>query len=94
MIDVKDAVQRAMQYLEEMYDTRSFRDVLLEEVDRSEDDRFWNVTIGFTRPQEPTSAGPMAILVGQQEEFRREYRVFQIDAEKGALHSMRSRKAD
>lgn len=51
MVDVKEAVKMAMDYLKEMYDVSAFKDVLLEEVDLSEDKKFWNVTIGFTRRQ-------------------------------------------
>ncbi len=94
MVDVKQAVAKAMAYLKDMYQTDQFKDVLLEEVDLSEDNKFWNVTIGFTIGQESTSGGPMAILIGQSAEFKREYKVFQIDATSGDLRSMRSRKGE
>jgi hypothetical protein len=94
MVDVKQAVTKAMDYLEDMYQTDQFKDVLLEEVDLSEDNEFWNVTIGFTRRQETTSGGPMATLIGQSSEFKREYKVFRIDAKTGDLRSMRSRKGE
>jgi hypothetical protein len=94
MVDVKGAVGKAMDYLKNMYQIDQFKDVLLEEVDLSEDDKFWNVTIGFTRLQESTSGGPMATLIGQSSEFKREFKVFQIDAESGVLRSMRSRKGE
>jgi hypothetical protein len=94
MVDVKQAVAKAMDYLKDMYAIEQFKDVLLEEVDLSEDKKFWNVTVGFTRRQESTSGGPMATLIGQSEEFKREYKVFQIDADTGDLRSMRSRKGE
>lgn len=93
-MDVKEAVGKAMDYLKDMYQIDQFKDVLLEEVDLSEDNKFWNVTIGFTRPQESTSGGPMATLIGQSSEFKREFKVFQIDSENGALRSMRTRKGE
>jgi len=93
-VDVKEAVGKAMDYLKDMYRIDQFKDVLLEEVDLSEDNKFWNVTIGFTRRQESTSGGPMATLIGQSTEFKREFKIFQIDAENGALRSMRSRKGE
>ena len=93
-MDVKEAVGKAMDYLKDMYQIDQFKDVLLEEVDLSEDNEFWNVTIGFTRRQESTSGGPMATLIGQSTEFKREFKIFQIDAENGALRSMRSRKGE
>ena len=94
MVDVKQAVIKAMSYLKELYRIDQFKDVLLEEVDLSEDNKFWNVTIGFTRVQESTSGGPMATLIGQSAEFKREYKVFRIDAKTGDLRSMRSRKGE
>jgi hypothetical protein len=94
MVDVKQAVSKAMDYLRDMYQIDQFKDVMLEEVDLSEDNKYWNVTIGFTHRQESTSGGPMATLIGQSTEFKREYRVFQIDAEGGDLRSMRSRKGE
>ena len=94
MVDVKQAVAKAMDYLKDMYQIDRFKDVLLEEVDLSEDNKFWNVTIGFTRRQDSTSGGPMATLIGQSAEFKREYKVFRIDAKTGDLRSMRSRKGE
>lgn len=94
MVDVKEAVGKAMDYLKDMYQIDQFKDVLLEEVDLSEDNKFWNVTIGFTRQQESISGGPMATLIGQSTEFKREFKVFQIDAGSGALRSMRSRRGE
>ena len=94
MVNVKDAVAKAMDYLKDMYQLEQFKDVLLEEVDISEDNKYWNVTIGFTRRQESTSGGPMATLIGQSTEYKREFKVFQIDAESGDLRSMRSRKGE
>ena len=94
MVDVKQAVSRAMSCLEELYQIERFKDVLLEEVDLSEDNEYWNVTIGFTRRQDTTSGGPMATLIGQSSEFKREYKVFQIDSKTGDLRSMRGRKGE
>jgi hypothetical protein len=36
----------------------------------------------------------MATLIGQSAEFKREYKVFQIDSTTGDLRSMRSRKGE
>ena len=94
MVDVKEAVAKAMDSLKELYQIDQFKDVLLEEVDLSEDNKSWYVTIGFTRGQESTSGGPMATLIGQSSEFKREYKVFQIDSQTGDLRSMRSRKGE
>jgi hypothetical protein len=36
----------------------------------------------------------MASLVGPTEQFKREFKVFRIDAESGIVRSMKSKKAD
>ena len=94
MIDAKQAVKKAVTYLNEMFDATEFRDVFPEEVELTNDDRFWDVTIGFLRRQVSTSEGPMASLVGPTEGFKREVRVFRIDAETGTVRSMKSKKGD
>jgi len=94
MIDAKQAVKKAVTYLNEMFDTTEFRDVFPEEVELIDDDRFWDVTIGFLRRQVSTSEGPMASLVGPTDGFKREVRVFRIDAETGNVRSMKSKKGD
>jgi len=94
MIDAKQAMKKAVTYLNDMFDATEFRDVFPEEVELTDDDRFWDVTIGFLRRQVSTSEGPMASLVGPTEGFKREVRVFRIDAETGTVRSMKSKKGD
>jgi hypothetical protein len=94
MIDAKQAVNKAMDYLNDMFNTTDFRDVLLEEVELSDDDRIWSVTVGFMRRQASTAEGPMASLVGSTEQFKRELKVFAIDAESGIVRSMKTKKSD
>jgi hypothetical protein len=94
MIDAKQAVKLAMDYLNEMYKTEDFRDILLEEVELTGDDKLWNVTVGFDRKQASTTAGPMASLVGPAEMYQRETRVFTIDAETGVVRSMKLKKSE
>jgi hypothetical protein len=94
MMDAKQAAKKAMDYLSEMFDTADLRDILPEEVELTEEDRLWEVTIGFTRRQLSSSNGPMASLVGPTEAFKRELKVFTIDAESGVVRSMKTKKSD
>jgi len=77
-----------------MFDATEFKDIFPEEVELTDDDRFWDITIGFLRRQVSTSEGPMVSLVGPTEGFKREVKVFRIDAETGAVRSMKSKKGD
>lgn len=96
MIDVKEAVKIALDYLGKLYDMK-LHDVLLEEVVLSDDEGFWYVTIGFSRPvpsTEPfrTTSATIEAMLGTQK-YQREYKVFQIDSDSGQVRSMKMRAA-
>jgi hypothetical protein len=88
MIGVKEAVKIAMSYLATLYEDKDLRDVLLEEVRLSDDDQYWLVTLGFSRPV-PTN--PYLEAMGA-ESLKREYKVFEISAETGEVRSMQIRQ--
>ena len=88
MIGVKEAVKIATDYLATLYEGKDLRDVLLEEVSLSDDDRHWLVTLGFSRPV-PTN--PYLEAMGA-ENFKREYKIFEISAETGEVRSMQIRQ--
>ncbi|HKQ08608.1 MAG TPA: hypothetical protein VJ464_26030 [Blastocatellia bacterium] len=101
MIDVKEAVDIALDYLGKLYDMSTLQDILLEEVVLSDDEKFWYVTIGFSRLIYSTD--PMGKLsetiwkisgsgAGPQK-YQREYKVFQIDSATGQVKSMKMRAA-
>ena len=46
-MDVKEAVQRASKYLPEVFDAAQGRELRLEGVEKSDDERFWNVTFSY-----------------------------------------------
>jgi hypothetical protein len=86
MIDVKQAVRIAFDLLEELYDCRRFRDVLLEEVALAEDGAAWLVTLGFSR-QAPSENIMEAI---GSKKYIRSYKCLRIDAASGQLLAMQN----
>lgn len=88
MIGVKEAVKIATNYLATLYEGTDLRDVLLEEVKLSDDDRYWLVTLGFSRPV-PTN--PYLAAMGT-EDLKREYKIFEISTETGDVRSMQIRQ--
>ena len=79
-------------------------DILLEEVELSDDERFWYVTLSALIPEpkksdesNPAPVGLAAALaqasILRQERRRRIYRVFKINADTGAVQSMKIREA-
>jgi hypothetical protein len=85
MIDVKTAVQRAMDYAKEIFTTPvpglsvpslSLPSLLLEEVELSDDEKFWYVTLGWDVDRLGT---------------RRIYKIFKVRAEDGKVISVKIR---
>lgn len=94
MIDVKEAVKIATDYLRQLYEPAELQDILLEEVALSDDEKYWYVTLGFSRPVPSTD--PMRVLtenILNQKKYQREYKVFQIDSATGQVRSMKIRAA-
>lgn len=85
MLTVKEAVQTAMDLLKDLYDTRKFEDILLEEVQMDADGRHWQVTIGFSR--KALSENVMEAIGSKK--YIRSQKTFSIDGNSGHLLSMK-----
>jgi hypothetical protein len=97
MIEVKQAVSTAIDSLKNFYGEP--QDLLLEEVYRSEDGKYWLITLGFSVPgpsiQMPNIPGnPLLSISTALNPTRRLYKVFQVDAETGKFVSMKIREAE
>jgi hypothetical protein len=91
MIDVKQAVSAAAASLESIYE-QPVADLLLEEVERSEDGRYWLITLGFSKPL-PAQANQLQQLSAQLRPPQRIYKLIKIDAATGEFVSMKIREA-
>ena len=85
MLTVKEAVKAAMDLLSDLYDTRKFEDILLEEVEMNADGCHWQVTIGFSR--KALSENVMEAIGSKK--YIRSRKIFLIDADKGTMISMK-----
>lgn len=95
--NVRDAVIAAKNYFQSLKDMINNRieDLRLEEVELSEDQKFWFVTLGFERPvvQKKNSLSellPTPLPASSQ--YEREYKIFKIDSETGEVQSMKIRE--
>jgi hypothetical protein len=95
-IDVKQAVRLAKEFAAGIYEKERISRLGLEAVERTEDGKYWLVTLGFARPW---SAKPRKqdVLKSFDETMRgivreprleREYKVFRVDAQSGAVVGM------
>jgi hypothetical protein len=81
MIDAKKAVDIANNYLKSVYEA-SFPGLQLEEIELSEDQKFWLITLGYIAP----GASPFLYPPPK------EYKSFKIDSETGNVISMKIRQ--
>lgn len=96
MIDVKEAAGRAAEYFANLYDQSTYTDLQLEEVELTEDEKFWLITLSYLSNRLPTSPDQIAKLLGMPtpspSSGPRMYKQFKIDAETGKVHAMTIRK--
>ncbi|MBO1437913.1 hypothetical protein [Meiothermus sp. CFH 77666] len=86
MLEVKEAVKIATEYIQTLFTDKQIPELRLEEVELSPDNQFWEVTLSFV-VREPT-----AYLSLGDAARTREYKIFRINAETGQVQSMKIRK--
>jgi len=85
MIDVKSAVRTAIQYLQEFHEFIPARSLRLEETELT-DDGSWLITLSTEDPDSPP-----VVLAPFSRSGSRIYKQFRIDADTGAVKSMKVR---
>ncbi|MDF5717484.1 MAG: hypothetical protein PUP93_27370 [Rhizonema sp. NSF051] len=92
-LDARGAVMAAKKYFDEIQELigSTLQDILLEELELSEDKNFWLITLGFNRPVLKTKNPLFPELVASPE-YKREYKLFKIDSETGEVQSMKIRQ--
>jgi hypothetical protein len=96
-IEPKGAVAVATQFLQSLY-PNVLSDILLEELDISDDERFWLVTLSALLPlskeESENAMNPIVqALGGNQPHRRRVYKVFKIDDKTATVKSMKIRQS-
>ena len=86
MIDAKEAARIAIEYVRALYESDEIPQLVLEEVELAKDGKFWLVTVSFLRP---VARSPIEAMTGQHGPTA--YKVLEVDAETGQLHSMKMR---
>jgi hypothetical protein len=90
MIDVKQAVQIALQYCAQLFGNQN--QLRLEEVELSEDEKHWLITVGFDEPvPSRTDALGQALQGFMPKQYERKYKVVDVDAENGKVKAVKIR---
>jgi hypothetical protein len=78
MIDAKMAVRYVQKYISDIFEGTMISRLTIEEIELSEDERHWFITMGF----------PINLLIGSKE-----YKIFKVNAESGIVESMKIRRS-
>jgi hypothetical protein len=84
MLSVPEAANKAVEYLRSLYSAAD--NILLEEVDSSEDSKYWNITLSY-QIFEKNVLGGWAVP-------QKKLKVFKIDAKTGNVLSMKIREVN
>ena len=93
-IDVKAAVTIAIDYLKFLQDNISneLQDIRLEEVELSEDKRYWLITLGYDVPVKNPAAFFAELISPNAPIYKREYKLFKINSENSQVEAMKIRE--
>jgi hypothetical protein len=93
--DAKEAVKQAVDYVKFIFSEDGIREPRLEEIELTNDDRVWQVTVSFVRP----ANNPLAAAIGGGElakmfppPGKREDKVIQVDSHSGQVRAMKMRE--
>lgn len=86
MLDVKQASKLATEYFASLYENK-YHNLNLEEVEISEDGKYWYITLGYDIERPFSVALPFT-------KTGREFKRFKIDIETGKVLSMQIRKIE
>ena len=91
-IDVKAAVGAAIDYLTFLRDKISteLQNVRLEEVELTDDKKYWLITLGYDVPKHQTPFERMVPSISPS--YDREYKLFKINSESSQVEAMTIRK--
>ena len=92
MIDIKQAVHAAEKFFKELYDKETLKNFLVEEVDLSEDEKDWVVTVGFDFGETQVSEPALFTSKSSSPRAGRVYKEVRIDKETGEPLSIKPRK--
>ena len=85
-LDVKAAVTTAVTYLKDLYSEEELKNIRLEEVWLSDDEKYWYVTIGYD------SQTSVLDTLRALRPIEREYKLFKVRAEDGRVMEMKIRR--
>lgn len=94
MIGVKKAIQIAYDAITEFYEDKELTRLGLEEVELTDDEKYWLITLGYDVPNPNRTSSPVELTVGggSSAKYIRNYKLFKIDTKTGKVKAMKIRE--
>lgn len=94
IIDVRQAARIARDYVKHVFTDEAISGIQLEEIELSEDEKYWYVTIGFdtNRLAEETSFGGIVTYPFGKSKYIRDYKLVTVRASDGEVESVKIRQ--
>lgn len=99
-MDVKEAVQKSINYVKEVFAAEKIQNIGLEEVEFNEYDNIWEITVGFSRPWDFPQ--PNSLVARLQQNIgvgdglapspHRQFKIVQVDNQSGKVKSVKIRE--
>jgi hypothetical protein len=86
LVDAKAAAATAVTALQELYADEQLKNIRLEEIWLSDDEKYWYITVGYDSPF--SARDPLAAL----RQPAREYKLFKVRVEDGRVMEMKVRQ--
>ncbi len=82
-VDLQTAVNTALDFFRESFKSVKPADVQLEEIQFSETEQRWLITVGYDNPRELHPESLQAMVYPSKRVLQRKYKVVQVDAQTG-----------
>lgn len=92
MIEVREAVRLAIQEAQIFFEGSQLIDLSLEEVELTDDERYWLITLGYYVQNINPAQNKFALAIEGERKYIRKYKKFKIDANSGRFVSMKIRE--
>jgi hypothetical protein len=89
-MEVKEAVQIAINYIDDLFSNENISNVGLEEITFDDTQNCWNVTVGFSRPWDYQSPGFATSL--QPQKPVRQYKIIKVSDLEGKVKTIKIRE--
>lgn len=88
MLDLKNAIKKAFEFFEQIYEGQKFPNKLLEEIEYDDSDDVWKIVIGFDSERITTKTEGPHLFPTTVQENERKYKQIRLKGKDGSFVKM------